>query len=161
MRDKLKYKYTFTNIDKLRIGDIQNAWESHNLHRELEKMIDSVNFQLLPTSAMKKGNQWAEIARIDFSFGGSFLLDEKIDEQLIPGILELFATFVKYDFDSKKYIDWEKDSSVFSVVPEMFIKFAYECRAKGVGYRLLKSCLRHVFDSRMSHSTIKRPRSIQ
>jgi hypothetical protein len=149
MRDELRYKYGFENTDKLRVDEIQEAWEAHELHRELEKMVGSVNFPVFPTSAIKSGEYWTHLADIDFSFGGSFLLDPKIDEQHIPGILDLFASLVRFDRDGKKYTDWEKESPVFSVMPEIYIEFASECRAKGIGFRLLKRCLRHAFDSRM------------
>ena len=161
MRDELKYKYGFTNVDKLRIDEIEDAWESHTLHRELEKMVDSVDFPLFPTSAIKSGEHWTDVASIDFKLGGSFLLDEKIDEQLLPGILELFSTLVKFEMNETKYTDWEKDSPVFSVLPEIYIKFASKCRAKGVGYRLLKRCLRHSFDTRMESLDNKKAKLIK
>ena len=94
MRDELKRKYNFDKVDQLNIEDVEDVYLSYSLHRHLEVLSEAVEFPKHPASAIKSGECWEEIAEIDFSFGGSFLLNENIVEQRLPAILELFASFV-------------------------------------------------------------------
>ena len=87
------------------------------------------------------------LAEIDFNNGGSFLLDDKIEDMHLPDILELFAAFVRFGSSEQKHTTWQKDGSVYTAIPQMFIDFAKECRVDA-SYRLLRRCLRHTFDSR-------------
>jgi len=90
---------------------------------------------------------WDVLAEIDFSAGGSFLLNEDIDDKYLPDILELFAAFVRFGSPEKKHTTWQKDGSVYTAIPQMFIDFAKKCRIDE-SYRLLRRCLRHAFDNR-------------
>ena len=47
----------------------------------------------------------------------------------------------------KKHTLWKVDGPVCEAIPEMFIDFARGCRVD-LGYRLLRRCLRHAFDSK-------------
>ena len=84
---------------------------------------------------------------IDFKDGGAFVTDPNLDPKHIPGVLALFAAFVRFDDKDMKRTDWEKDSAVFSVIPSIFIDFAEGSRIDS-GYRLLRRCVRHSMDSR-------------
>ena len=51
------------------------------------------------------------LAEIDFSEGGSFLLNDDIDDKHLPDILELFAAFVRFGSPEQKHTTWQKDGS--------------------------------------------------
>lgn len=147
MREELKKKYNFDDVDQLSIEEVEDAWASHALHREIEELAGKVKFPVCPTSAITSGKYWEKLVDIDFSFGGSFLLDEKIDEKYIPAILDLFASFVAFGSDDTKHTNWQNDGAVYSAMPKMFLDFAKECRLN-LGYRLLRRCIRHAMDTR-------------
>ena len=148
LREELKYQFKFgADADKLSIEEVEDAWEAHELQRAMEASAKTVRMPLCPTSAIASGSHWEKLADIDFRFGGSFLLDEKIDEKYLPAILELFASFVLFSPKETKHTKWEKDSSVYDAMPTMFINIAKECRLNS-GYRLLKRCIRHAMDTR-------------
>ncbi|KAL9182228.1 hypothetical protein ACHAXT_012880 [Thalassiosira profunda] len=124
MREDLRTKYRVNEADSLSIKEVEEIWESHAIHRAIEEMADDLEFPVLPAEAIQSGDCWEDLAEIDFSYGGAFLLDAKIGEENIPEILELLAAFVYFDTDRKKYTTWQKDGSVFAAMPELFIKFA-------------------------------------
>lgn len=147
MREELKNRYNFDHADQLSIDAVEDLYVEYTLHRYLEEIAENVEFPKFPASAIKSGENWKEIGTIDFNFGGAFLLDDNLDEKYLPGILELFASFVKFGSEDKKHTDWKKDGAVYSAMPEMFIKLSNKCRVD-LGYRLLRRCLRHAFDVR-------------
>ena len=147
MREELKTKYNFDHADKLSIDAVEDLYVEYTLHRYLEELAETVEFPKFPASTIKSREKWKEIRSIDFNFGGAFLLDDNLDEKHLPGILELFASFVKFGSEDTKHTDWRKDGAVYSAMPEMFIKLSNKCRVD-LGYRLLRRCLRHAFDVR-------------
>jgi len=110
-------------------------------------MTDDVEFPIFNASAIDDGDKWDVLAEIDFSEGGSFLLNEDIDDKHLPDILELFAAFVRFGSPEQKHTTWQKDGSVYTAIPQMFIDFAKKCRIDE-SYRLLRRCLRHALDNR-------------
>jgi len=147
MREELKNKYNFDHADQLSIDAVEELYVEYTLHRYLEELAETVEFPKFPASTIKSGEKWKEIGSIDFNFGGAFLLDDNLDEKHLPGILELFASFVKFGSEDTKHTDWQKDGAVYSAMPEMFIKLSNKCRVD-LGYRLLRRCLRLAFDVR-------------
>ena len=147
MRLELKDKYGFDRVDELTAQEVIDIWEAHALHREIEKLADSFKFPVLPTSSLTASDRWQELCEIDFSLGGSFIINPDIDETHIPAILELMASFVTFYDKGTKHTKWQQDGPVFAAIPKMFIDFANECRVD-IGYRLLRRCLRHAFDSK-------------
>ena len=81
MRLELRDKYSFDHVDELSVQEVTDIWEAHALHREIEKLANSIKFRLLPTSSLTAGDQWKELCEIDFSLGGSFIIDPDIDVQ--------------------------------------------------------------------------------
>ena len=65
---------------------------------------------------------WTELTAIGFSEGAAFIGDQECDPQHVPGILEFFLLLVRLHM--KKRTDHVKDSVVYDVIPEMFIKVA-------------------------------------
>eukprot|EP00956_Cyclotella_meneghiniana_P042479 scaffold248489_cov87-Cyclotella_meneghiniana.AAC.1 len=57
------------------------------------------------------------------------------------------ASFVTFYDKEAKHTKWQQDGPVFAAIPKMFIDFATECRVD-IGYRMLRRCLRHAFDSK-------------
>mmetsp|Transcript_4844 Transcript_4844/g.7520 ORF Transcript_4844/g.7520 Transcript_4844/m.7520 type:complete len:1097 (-) Transcript_4844:34-3324(-) len=147
MRKELKDEYNFNGADQLSIDEVEEAWLSYALQREMEEMADKVRFPIYDASAIDNEDKWDVLAEIDFNNGGSFLLDDKIEDMHLPDILELFAAFVRFGSSEQKHTTWQKDGSVYTAIPQMFIDFAKECRVDA-SYRLLRRCLRHTFDSR-------------
>jgi hypothetical protein len=134
-------------VDQLSIDEVEEAWLSYELQREMEEMASNVRFPVYDASAIDESDKWDVIMEIDFSNGGSFLLDQKLAEEYIPDTLELFAAFVYFGPTDQKRTTWQFDGAVYSAIPQMFIHFAQECRLDS-SYRLLRRCVRHTFDSR-------------
>ena len=60
MRLELRDKYRFDCVDELSVQEVTDIWEAHALHREIEKLANSIKFPLLPTSSLTAGDQWKE-----------------------------------------------------------------------------------------------------
>ena len=103
MRDDLKNKYNFDHANDLTIEEVEDAWEAYAINRDLEQMSESIQFPLLPTSAINSGDKWVDIIKIDFNFGGCFLADSDLDEQHLPALLDLFALLVRFRSPDKMY----------------------------------------------------------
>ena len=84
MRDQLKEKYKFDSTASLSIDEVEEIWEQHALHCTIEALTGAVSFPVLPSSALQFGDQWEELAEIDFSFGGAFIKNPTIDENTHP-----------------------------------------------------------------------------
>ena len=158
MRTELKNKFYFDHANDLTIEEVEDVWEAYSINRKLEQQTDSIQFPLLPISAIDDSKQWFEIAQIDFNFGGSFLADPDLDEQHLPAVLDLFAALVRFGARDKKYTRWKVDGPVYQAIPEMFIDFSKDCRVD-LGYRLLRRTLRHGFDSKCESIDKKLQRS--
>ena len=159
MRKELKDKYNFDKVEDLSATEVQEIWDAHSLHHAIEELSDNIEFPLYPSASIETEDKWTELCEVDLSFGGSFIVDPDIDQQYIPGILDLLASFVKFDDSNKKQTTWQKDGPVFAAIPKMFIEFARKCRVD-IGYRMLRRCVRHVFDSRTESLDNKRVKLI-
>jgi hypothetical protein len=153
MRKDLRDEYNFKGVDQLSIDEVEEAWLSYVLQREMEEMAGNVRFPVYDASAIDESDKWDVIMVIDFSNGGSFLLDPKLAEKYIPDTLELFAAFVYFGLTDQKRTTWQFDGAVYSTIPQMFIDFAQECRLDDSSYRLLRHCVWHTFDSRTGSLT--------
>ena len=146
MRKELKDIYRFDGADELQHDEVEDVYECAveeiGYHNELQS---SVKYPLHPTSELENPTHWKEIYELNFSNGGTFITDQTL-KQHVPGILNLFASFVKYE--TKKYTSHVKDSDVYDALPKMFIEFAENSRIDS-GYRLLERCVRHGHDPKM------------
>ena len=122
MRKELREKYRFDGADELPHDEVEEAYESASAefgyHNDLQA---SVKFPLYPTSELDNPTHWKEIGDIEFSNGGTFVTDPALKEH-VPGILNLFSSFVKYE--KKKHTSQVNDPAVYDALPEMFINFA-------------------------------------
>lgn len=107
----------------------------------------NVEYPLYATSEMdgEVATEWEDLIEIDFKDGGAFLAEPDLGVKNIPGVLELFASLVR--FEEGKKTEWIKDPAIYDALPSLFIKFASGSRVDS-GYRLLMRCVRHAFDSR-------------
>ena len=74
-------------------------------------MTDRVKYPLYPTNEIATPTKWSVLRRE----GGTFVTDPDLKEY-VAKLLELFASYVKYD-DNKKHTTWIKDSAVYDVLP--------------------------------------------
>ena len=56
--------------------------------------------------------KWTTVTDIDLGEGGSFLLDNNLDQKYLPRILGLFSELVRFQFDKKGTDDNVKDHKV-------------------------------------------------
>ena len=146
MRAELANKYNFDNVDQLTIDEVEDYYEIREVvNARIHELSGTVPFPLYPSTDMNENNHWKELADIDFSEGASFMSDPELDPKYIPGILEFFASLVR--FESKKRTDHIKDPAVYYVMPEMLIDFAENSRVDS-GFRLIARMVRHAWDSR-------------
>ncbi len=124
MQFELKDKYGFDHIDELTAQEVVDIWEAHALHCEIEKLANSIKFPLLPISSLTAGDKWQELCEIDFSLGGSFIINPNLDKTHIPAILELMATFVTFYDEGTKHTKWQQDDPFYAAIPKVFINFA-------------------------------------
>ena len=143
-----KYNFNKEDVDKLLADEVEKIWKDQSLQRSLEEMAEKVEFPLLPSSAIHSTDgDLKTIAEVDLGFGAAFVHNPDIPPKTLPPLLELLAALVLFDKPGKKYTTWQKDGSVFSAMPKMFIDFAMKCRID-IGYRLLERCVRHAMDNR-------------
>ncbi len=147
MRRELTDKYNFSGADELSVEEVEEAWLSYALQRKIESMADDVPFPIYEAQAIDDGDKWEVKAEIDFTKGASDIFSDNIEDESLPELLELLAAFVRFGSPDQKHTSWQKDGSVYSAIPQMFIDFAKKCRVD-VCYRLLRRCLRHAFDGR-------------
>lgn len=155
LRKELAEIFRFDGAYELPSDEVEEAHDcaaaEFGYHHDLQ---DSVKFPLHPTSELKNPTHWKEIYEIKFSNGGTFITDPAL-KQHVPGILDLFTSFVKYE--KKKHTSQKKDPAVYDALPEMLINFAENSRIDS-GYRLLERCVRHGHDPKMNsafYSTAK------
>ena len=137
----------FDSARELSIDEVEDAYEMIKYLSQYREQAADVPYPLYSTSEME-GNvstKWDELIEINFKEGGSFLAEPDLKAKYIPGVLDLFASLVR--FDSGKKTEWMKDAAVYDALPSLFIKFASGSRVDS-GHRLLMRCVRHAFDSR-------------
>ena len=91
------------------------------MYRKLKSML---LFQLYETEEFD-GDRAAKrdrLMEVDFKEGGAFLAEPELDANLIPGVLSLFASIVK--FEPGKKTEWAKDTVVYDALPAIFFKFS-------------------------------------
>lgn len=155
MRDELKHTYRFDGANDLPVHEVEEVYDcTVQSSRQHEKLSDQVKYPLYPTSELSEPTKWEEIYEIDFSRGGSFIMDPALKEH-VPDLLALFASFVTYS--KEEHTDWVKDPSVYDALPNLIIDFAKNSRVDS-GYRLLERCIRHGHDPKME-SLQRHPRS--
>lgn len=117
----------------------------------LNGMLDDVPFPVYQSNEMNAEvtEHWDTIVEdVNFGEGGAFLSDPDLDAKYLPGILELFSSLVRFESTARtKWTNWDKDPVLYESLPSLFIDFAAQSRLDD-GYRLLKRCIRHSFDSR-------------
>mmetsp|Transcript_20564 Transcript_20564/g.32365 ORF Transcript_20564/g.32365 Transcript_20564/m.32365 type:complete len:362 (-) Transcript_20564:1468-2553(-) len=129
----------FDGAKDLQSDEVEDAYEMieylHN-YRELEK---SVKYPLYAADEMASATKWEELIEVDFKEGGAFLAEPGLGAKHIPGVLDLFASLVRFKESGKK-TEWIKDSAVYDSLPSLFIKFADGSRVDS-GYRLVTAVL--------------------
>jgi hypothetical protein len=127
MRAKLASTYNVDSVDQLTIDEVEDYYKIREVvNARIHELSGAVPFPLYPSTDMIKNNHWKELADIDFNEGASFMSDPELDPKYIPGILEFFASLVR--FESKKQTDHIKHPAVYYAMPEMLIDFAENLR---------------------------------
>ena len=148
MRNELAQHYNFDGVDALTMEEVEDYYEVKEVvNSRAKKLIDEVPFPVYPSKAMETDECWTTVIDINLAQGGAFLADPTLDFKFIPGIIEFFASLVR--FKSMKRTDHIKDSPIYDAMPELFIEFAEKSRVDS-GYRLLGRTVRHSYDSRIS-----------
>ena len=106
---------------------VEEVWESHSLHRELNKACGKISFPVFLSSAVETRENWKSLNKIDLRMGGAFI--NEVDNRHVPAVLELLAALVKCDPSGRNQTDWEKAKSVYAAIPVMFIDLANQCRS--------------------------------
>ena len=92
--------------DRLTVGEVGEAPADHSFHRTFDDSAKKFEYPLHPALTIVTGDYWEIITEIDFSFGWSFITD--LDDDDIPGVLELFDSFVLYESLEKKHNEWQR-----------------------------------------------------
>ncbi len=147
MRDELAEKYNFDSVDDLTIEEVEDFYSVREVvNARANEMADAVPFPLHPAGDMDSELHWTSLMDIDFGDGGAFIADPSLDPEHLPGILEFFASLVRFKIITRT--DHIKDPVIYDAMPEMFIQFAEKSRVDS-GFRLLARTIRHAFDSRL------------
>lgn len=139
------------NFDGAKDLDSDEVEDVYEMMTHLQKLRteqqSNVEYPLYATSEMdgEVATKWEDIIEIDFKEGGAFLAEPNLGAKNIPGVLDLFASLVR--FEEGKKTEWIKDPAIYDALPSLFVKFASGSRVDS-GYRLLMRCVRHAFDSR-------------
>ena len=147
MRHELGAKWGVERAGDMTIEEVEDLFELRTITTSrLNDLAGSVPFPIHSTNELNSHTteEWQPITEINFGEGGAFISDPALDARFLPGILDLFASLVRFDTNTKT--DWEHDPKIYDSLPTIFIDFAKNCRIDD-GYRLLKRCIRHSFDS--------------
>jgi len=149
MRTELSSRHDVEHVNELTIDEVQEMYAIREIaSSRIKGQLNSVPLPLHPTCEMdaESTENWDTIVEdVNLRDGGAFLSDPDLDKQYLPGILSFFAALVT--FDSEEHTDWKSKAAVYKAVPSMFVDLAKRSRLDD-GYRLLKRCIRHAFDSR-------------
>ena len=144
---------------------IEELYDSLIVGKQLEYIndsdLDKVVYPILPSDTVDRIQKASDrdasdedidiICNIPFSEGGRFIADPKeIPDEILPKVLELFATLVEYT--GVKYTKF--DHTIYSVLPSYFVEIAYGSRTAS-GHRLLRRTTRHAMDSKAHPLTEK------
>ena len=147
MRNLLKHRYRFDDVQDLSFDEVEDAYDNAVLAHTNHHQNHVIKYPIYPTTELEEENSsvWNRLFDIDFCNGGAFVSDPNIKDHL-PGLLKLLSSCVTYN--KKKHTDWTKDPKVYDALPWNIIKFAKNSRVDS-GYRLLERCVRHGHDPRM------------
>ena len=152
MRNELKHQYKWDNADEMAVDQVEAAYDAAiKPYRDKMELVEQVKFPLYRTSELKDPTKWKQISDIHFCNGGTFIADPLLGAH-VPALLELFASFVKYQDMKTDHLEWMKECGVYDALPEMIINFAKNSRVEsgeGTGFRLLQRCVRHGHDPKM------------
>lgn len=150
MREELASEWDVENVGELTVEEVEGLYEKKEIaSARIKQLQKDVPFPLYPSKLIDSDNplKWTTVTDIDLGEGGSFLLDNNLDQKYLPRILGLFSELVRFQFDKKGTDDNVKDHKVYRCVPKMFIDFAEKARLDS-GFRLIARCIRHSYDSR-------------
>ena len=152
MQDYLREKNVMMTSGEIDAHEIQELYELTLLEECTENNHDEVPFPLFPSDALildKETNKFEFgklVQEIEMINGGQFINSPVITDNILTGLLKLFATIVRFDNDETTIDKKRALNSVLSdVIPSQLVNFASNARV-GSGYRLLKRCLRHALD---------------
>ena len=74
-----------------------------------------MKYPLYPTNEIDTPTKWSVLHTMRFCEGGTFITDPDLKDY-VAKLLELFASYVKYDVN-KKHTTWKKVSAVYDVLP--------------------------------------------
>ena len=83
------------------------------------------------------------ICDIFFSEGGQFINSPTITNEMLPSVLEIFATMLEYK-ENVRFTEFKH--KVYEALPTFFVEIAHGSRVDS-GFRLLRRCARHAMDS--------------
>ncbi len=158
MKDYLREKNKMLGNGEIEVFELQEIYELTALEecRQLHQNIDEVPFPIFPSATLTFNEQENTFAfggglveKFDIKNGGQFINSPMITDDMLPGILSLFATIVRFDNEKMQGDKNKYDSRVQQVLPSQLVNFASKARV-GTGYRLLKRCLRHALDPKAS-----------
>ena len=142
------------------VNEVEEIYEAYILKKKLEGVTGSkltnVPYPILPADCIDEINNLEKnsdkdanavvdqiICDLDFSEGGQFIAcREELTDDILPSLLELFATLVEY----KENVRYTKfDHKVYRALPSYFVEMANGSRHDS-GFRLLRRCTRHAMD---------------
>ncbi|KAL9186550.1 hypothetical protein ACHAXT_005788 [Thalassiosira profunda] len=152
MRDELASKWGVERAKELTVDEVMDMYAKKEIaSARLNGMLDDVPFPVYQSKELdaEVTEHWNTIVDdVNFGEGGAFLSDPDLDAKYLPGILEMFSSLVRLESTaSTKWTDWVKDPVLYDSLPSLFVEFAAQSRLDE-GFRLLKRCIRHSFDSR-------------
>ena len=149
MREELYRKHGVEKVNELTVEEVEEMYAIKEIATSrIKDQLGGVPFPLHPTCEMTSNEteHWTTIVEdVNFGEGGAFISDPDFNPQYLPGTLSLFASLVS--FETEKRTDWVHDPAIFDAIPSTLIDMAQHSRLDD-GYRLLKRCIRHAFDSR-------------
>ena len=103
----------------------------------------AVEFPLLTPSVARV--ELFNILDFDLKDGGRFISNVKLSCSDLSGLVDLSATMVT--FNNTKFTKF--DAPIYKAIPSFLVDFAFGSRI-GSGYRLLRRCVRHAMDPKIS-----------
>ena len=116
------------NFDGAKDLDSDEVEDVYEMMTHLQKLRteqqSNVEYPLYATSEMDRefATEWEDLIEIDFKEGGAFLAEPNLGAKNIPGVLDLFASLVR--FEEGKKTEWIKDPAIYDALPSLFVKFA-------------------------------------
>ena len=124
-RPRKYFRWNANNTELLTPTDVEEPYSNTIFMQSSQHtLMNGVKYLLYLPSELEMSTNWTKLTLINFSEGATFVKMKELREHL-PRLLDLFASFVRYDSKDIRRIHRKKDPGVYIKLPSMILDMAF------------------------------------